>query len=275
MKFIKIILAALLLAALSLGLLLYYPDYQLNKLKAKGNEEQTMTAKNHSSYLDYYKNSPKSQISHLALGDSVIKGYGSNDGHNLVSDFSTELGRMTGKSVTYQNEGINGITSATLRSLIEEGTFDEQIKNADLITLNIGGNDLLKAASASRDIYEAIKTFNKLQSSFTDNLTAISAHITALNPEAAVLMLELYNPLPEDSPFYSLGSKLLPQWNLMIYEASSKMDSAVVIETTRVINGRNIRYLSPDGIHPNSEGYAAISKQMIHQLEKRTSPLKS
>ncbi|PLT30431.1 GDSL-type esterase/lipase family protein [Peribacillus deserti] len=275
MKIFKFLFVIILLAVIATAAWVYYPQYQLSKLKAKGNEQQNMTTLTSKSYLDYYKHSSKSKLNHLALGDSIIKGYGVSPEKNLVSHFSHSLEDTIQKPVVFHNEGINGITSTTLLSLIKAGTFNEEIKNADIITVNVGGNDILKmAVSAPRDnLLSALNSFDDLQSTFSSNLSDISKYISSLNPNAAVLFLELYNPLPENSPFYSMGSKLLPQWNLKIYQASSKISSSIVVETTKVINGKNPDYLSRDGIHPNSSGYAALSEQMMNQFKTLNSPV--
>ncbi|MBM7694533.1 lysophospholipase L1-like esterase [Peribacillus deserti] len=275
MKILKFLFITILLAVFAFAAWVYYPQYQLSKLKSKGTEERNMTTINTQSYLEYYKDSAKTQLNHLALGDSIIKGYGVSPDQNLVSHFSYSLENSIQKPVTFQNEGINGITSSTLHSLITEGSYNEAIKKADIVTINIGGNDILKmaASAGNRDMLSALKSFDELQSTFSNNLTGISKYITELNPDATILFLELYNPLPEKSPFYSLGTKLLPQWNLMIYQISSEIPSSLVVETTRVINNQNLNYLSPDGIHPNSSGYSAISEQMMYQFENNNSPV--
>jgi len=47
---------------------------------------------------------------------------------------------------------------------------------------------------------------------------------------------------------------------------ASGLQSSLVVETTKVINGKHLQNLSPDGVHPNHAGYSAISKQMISQF---------
>ncbi|GAA3324377.1 hypothetical protein GCM10020331_052000 [Ectobacillus funiculus] len=91
-----------------------------------------------------------------------------------------------------------------------------------------------------------------------------------LNPKAIVVLLELYNPLEPGSELYSLADQLLPKWNVKLYEAASRFSSSIVIETTKVINGKHLQYLSEDGVHPNALGYDAISKQMLQQFQNQS-----
>ncbi|XRG81139.1 SGNH/GDSL hydrolase family protein [Rossellomorea sp. GAMAL-10_SWC] len=123
------------------------------------------------------------------------------------------------------------------------------------------------------DYYKAFKSFNELTDNYKQNLSDITSRIHRLNPNATVLILELYNPLHVDNEFYSVANKMLPKWNLISYQISSKYDNMIVVETTKVINEKHLDYLSADGVHPNSTGYNAIAEQIINQLktEKKNS----
>jgi lysophospholipase L1-like esterase len=67
---------------------------------------------------------------------------------------------------------------------------------------------------------------------------------------------------------YTLADKLLPKWNLKIYEVAQQIPSSIVVQTTKVINGDNIQNIAPDGVHPNPNGYTAITEQMLKQFAK-------
>ncbi len=266
MKIIKYLLITSLIAALAFSAWILYPQYQIYQMKQES--APTVEKANKLTYMDYYRKFPGSTINHLALGDSIIRGYHIGEKENFISQFSLRLADDTGKKVVTQNEGIIGITSERLNRLIQDGVYDEAIKEADIITVNVGGNDILKLVKKS-DIYSALKSFDTLQKGFSKNLTEISSKITELNPSATIIYLELYNPMPADHQFYSLADKLLPKWNLMIYEVAKETPSSLVIETTNVINSENLQYLSSDGVHPNPTGNTAISIQMLEQFQQQ------
>ncbi|RHW42567.1 hypothetical protein D1B31_02940 [Neobacillus notoginsengisoli] len=234
----------------------------------KKQSKETMNA-SLPSYIDYYRHSEKEALYHLALGDSIIRGVGAGQDQNLVSQFSIELGRLTKKKVEFRNEGINGMTSSELRQLVDDQIYDDEIKQADIITVNIGGNDVLRAANKT-DFQSVFKAFDSLQSAFKENLQDIAARITQLNPDATIVFLELYNPLNPETAYYTVADKLLPKWNVNIYKTAERIPTAMVVETSHIINGKNLQNLSPDGVHPNSDGYKAMALQMIEHF--RTSP---
>ncbi|WP_059173658.1 GDSL-type esterase/lipase family protein [Bacillus sp. FJAT-27445] len=260
---IKYILLAAVIITGSIAGWLYYPQYQISQMKKQSLEASSQEIS--PTYIDYYSGVPKNSLYHLALGDSIIRGVGASKNQNFVCEFSKELGKLTNKEVNFQNEGISGMTSSELKQLMDARKFDEEIKKADIITVNIGGNDVLRAAK-EQDFQSAFKAFDSLQQTFTQNLADISARITEINPAATIVFLELYNPLNPDTAYYGIADKLLPKWNVNIYRTAKNIPAALVIETSKVINGQNLQNLAPDGVHPNSLGYKAIASQIIEQF---------
>lgn len=100
----------------------------------------------------YAAESEKSVVNYVALGDSIT--YGSNSYVSKVADYLTE---RYGKCVT-KNMAIDGLTSAGLVDCLTNSsnayyyTMRNAIKNADVITLDIGSNDILCKAM---EIYAA------------------------------------------------------------------------------------------------------------------------
>jgi lysophospholipase L1-like esterase len=264
MKILKFLFVFVFIIGLVVAVWFYYPQYQILQMKKQAVEASANTSK--ISYLNYFRNSKKTMIYHLAIGDSVIHGVGAPQDENLVYQFSNKLENQIHKKIQFQNDGIDGITSGELKKLILKGQFDKEIKMADIITINVGGNDILRMVKDG-NAYNALKSIDEIKSTFSKNLTDIATRIKTLNPKATIVFLELYNPLPPSDQIYSLADKLLPNWNLQIYKVAARYPSSIVVETTNVINGEKPKNLSPDGVHPNSAGYTAISKQMIYQFK--------
>ena len=75
---------------------------------------------------------------YLALGDSITTGYA--PGGTVERPFANQV---AGEKYTLTNQAANGETTATLLAKLEEGTLS--VAGASLITLTIGGNDLMGA----------------------------------------------------------------------------------------------------------------------------------
>lgn len=263
MKLFKYLAVFVLIIGLGIAGWLYYPKYQILKMQRQAVEVNSHVPQ--VSYINYFKKTTRDELYHLAIGDSIVRGVGALKNENFVYQMSTKLEQETNKKIHFQNEGINGITSTDLNELVQEGRFDEEIKKADIVTINVGGNDLLRAAK-KQSLQTVIQTFSQLQSDFSKNLTDIAAKIHSVNPDTVIIFLELYNPLSPDDSMYALADPLLPKWNLKIYEVAKEFPASIVVETTKVINGKHLDHLSPDGVHPNSAGYTAISEQILYQL---------
>ena len=80
-------------------------------------------------------------LTYLALGDSITTGYGLDN--EDTQNFAALLAEETG--FTLQNKAVSGATSEDLKNLIEGNTISSEITNADLITITIGGNDMMNA----------------------------------------------------------------------------------------------------------------------------------
>ena len=81
-----------------------------------------------------------------ALGDSIAQGYGCRPEEaygRLLADRLAEELDGTGTTVSFANYGVDGLTSGGLRAMIETDEIQAVAANADLVTVSIGGNDLL------------------------------------------------------------------------------------------------------------------------------------
>lgn len=157
MKIMKYLLVIILLIVLGISAWFFYPQYQVNKMKKQAIEVNADADK--VSYIDYFRNSDATEIYHLALGDSIIRGFGAQQNEDLVYQFSNKLENQIDKKIQFQNEGINGLTSSELSELVLKGQFDEEIKKSDIVTINVGGNDILEIG-LDRNIKTVIQSFD-------------------------------------------------------------------------------------------------------------------
>jgi lysophospholipase L1-like esterase len=270
MRVIKGMGIILLIGAISFAGWLYYPKYQLEKLKKEQTIAPAEAADGQSSfisYTDYLKNSSKQEIHVAALGDSVVAGVGDPARKGYVGLVSDAISERIGKNVVVNNQGVSGLTSAgLLKQLQTEPDLEELLRNTDIITINIGGNDILKTFRKQNNT-AAFQTFADVKADFEANLQEILQHIRSINPNAPIFLLELYNPLNPDDALYKIADSLLPQWNVALYQTAAKYKPLVVVETTHVLNGKHRERLAPDGVHPSVSGYQAITNQFMKQFD--------
>ncbi len=118
---------------------------------------------------------------YIALGDSIAFGYGLEDPETMCYPFllSKALPSIVGeREIEYSNHAVSGMTSADLLSLLSQNSID--FDGAELVTICIGANNLLKPLTASfkaiADKYgigESFSGFDKIGSFFDELGTAL------------------------------------------------------------------------------------------------------
>jgi lysophospholipase L1-like esterase len=189
--------------------------------------------------------------SYVALGDSISFGMSAVPGKGYVDQFHTYLkGLEMYKDIQLTNLSTPGDASTNLKSKI--ALNQEVIKNADVITISIGGNNLLGPVIASMAKLFNINPVNNpnfqlelataiasdplahqkimamsQEPAFTAALTAgvttfgadwneIVLSIRAMAPQAEIYVNTIYNPFNALDPFYGMFDTLINQINAII-----------------------------------------------------------
>ena len=224
-------------------------------------------------------------LRYVALGDSLATGYGADRGY--VARYADLLRADTGANVEVRNLGVNGLTSGQLRAGIEgDRRVKDAIGRADVVTLNIGANDLLRARQRYRsggcggaDNQDCLR---KAVAGFRANWDAIMSGVLAgvRSPDAAVVRtMDFYYPsVAVDATAVSWPAagandfevfrKYVEGVNSHIAQSSEArgVPHAKAYESFNGPNGDEDPsmkgYVSEDGIHPSNEGHAAIAREL-------------
>ncbi|MCD8118371.1 MAG: GDSL-type esterase/lipase family protein [Lachnospiraceae bacterium] len=138
-------------------------------------------------------------IVYVAAGDSITTGYGLDDKSSecYVTLFAEDIGA---DSTT--NLGVDGLTAALLYTYLATGTYDTVIAYADVITITIGGNDLM---AAFYEVVAEICTASGTTMDATMVQTILSDPVTYSTQ--ALALYRLLNT--EDAVTYMAGSTTL------------------------------------------------------------------
>ena len=234
---------------------------------------------------------PKARpLVYTALGDSISTGYRlTNPADSYVNLFGGYL------HTTPVNLGQNGLDSAgLLKKLTGDSKVIAQVKKSDIITVSIGGNDLLTALSSlqsltreTNTIKAVVTALQTLQSAatrqkltagadgFADDWTKIIARLHSLAPHAVIVATTVINPysgIVLDVPLLpkfdlgSYGDSYIRQINATIL-ADADAGNYLVADSYTAFqnysgNGRltnaNLNKLEFDP-HPNVTGHALIA----------------
>lgn len=197
-------------------------------------------------------------VCYVALGDSLAAGVGSPLFFGYVQRFRLLAARRLRRPVRLTNLGRFGWTSGELlAALRQDARFREAVARADLISLDIGGNDLRRCGDDEACLERALAAFQA-------NWEAIWAEVRSLNGEAVCLALNLYNPYPAGHPRRPLADRWVGAVNAAMADPDvlARYRIQGVGDAFALFRGRECRYcwicLLGD-VHPTDLGHAALA----------------
>lgn len=201
------------------------------------------------------------RVTYVSLGDSLAVGVGASDPQELgyTPLYRDALAEETGEEVQLVRHGISGETSGSFIGSHPEG--DSQLVRAErtlrenpgsVVTLSLGGNDLIRAGDTDAEREAAIVRYGENLDYILDVLTDAS------EPPPEVTVLALYNPAPG-----SFTDEWTGRLNEEIRSVAGRHDVAVAAGD-RAFEGHEEEYARhaeyPWDIHPTDAGYRALAR---------------
>jgi lysophospholipase L1-like esterase len=223
---------------------------------------------------------------YVALGDSLATGYGAFI-KGYVPRYDAYVETDTGVAVTRTNLGQNKWTSSQLLSALRsDPTFRRATREAEVVTWNIGGNDLRAARTSYKngtcggaDNQDCLRAS---VATLKTNWTAITAEVLELRSTSntVVRTMDIYNPyvrtdIVSDTWQSDGGMNDFQVFNRYIVKvnrhiaATSYTEGVPYAEVYLAFNGptgdedpKSKGYLSFDGVHPNNTGHRIIADEL-------------
>jgi len=202
---------------------------------------------------------------YVALGDSITFGYGlepATDRHPSALAYPYLVGKTLGLRTA--DDGIPGLTTSGLLTLVERGDFNAELHSARLVTIDIGSNDLLHIAApfllAQRPLDARAKTLIAAAiRHYPQELAALLRAVRA-RTRARIILLNLYNPLPPQTPLYREGQREIEAMNAQLASVAARMRLPVLSVFGLFAGAQwvDVRVAERD-VHPTSVGQAQIA----------------
>jgi len=214
----------------------------------------------------------KKQLYVTALGDSLTKGTGDSTGKGYVSRVVEELSEAMDKPVhLVNNMAVNGYRADQLADSLDEKGFVNAVAKADIVLFTIGGNDLFQIAQNGGSVAEggelSPEALRDRLPEVKPRLKTAMDKIRALNPNARIAYIGLYNAFYDVPSLRTEVSEIVADWNRYALELALADGNATVIPTYDLFEFRVTDYLSSDHFHPNSSGYERIAGRIVEALE--------
>ncbi|WP_158582948.1 GDSL-type esterase/lipase family protein [Lysinibacillus yapensis] len=209
-----------------------------------------------------------SKIYYLALGDSLTKGVGDEEQKNgYTKRLAEKIEQWTDISeVVIDNRGKRGRKSDQLLTLIEKGHYDHELKNSELITITIGGNDMMKIVK--NDLFEVKKeNFEKELEEFQQRYNLILQEIRLRNPEAPIILIGLYNPFSIITNEIPEFESIITEWNQTIEATAAKYNNACFVDIQDLFDENANKVYHTDFFHPNGYGYTIMTERIISMMK--------
>ncbi|ODA41921.1 GDSL-type esterase/lipase family protein [Desulfosporosinus sp. BG] len=209
------------------------------------------------------------KLDYVALGDSLVAGYAPNGTiDKSYTDFIAV--KLDGEGVLgdYRNFGVPGYTTDKVFADINpdnpvNANRIVAISNAEIITLDVGANDLL---GMIRDpLFDPTQAPAAIKN-VAGNIFKITSTLKGLNPNAKIYLMGYYNAfpyLPEEQQAQLIP--LIKGFNQTVKGVADLKDStgstiATYVDTYTTMDKHLAKYLPEDNIHPDISGYRAIAK---------------
>lgn len=237
----------------------------------------------------------------VSLGDSLTVGY--EPGMEINSKPYGFVDRLLEQGLTHSrtevvNLGINGLKTGGLNqyvqailderaisvSDIQSGLKDPRaaiigaeaaqaktlLASADVITVTIGGNDMLElimtAGTLSKE--ELTARIQEVLKTYTDNVTTVVNNLHSINPDAMIVLADQYQPIPKiaDEVVYPKLLEAAAQFTKLVDGmAETFIKDGITVKVAHVAkefvgSEMTMTHILKEDIHPNQYGYEVMAR---------------
>ena len=204
-------------------------------------------------------------LRYVVLGDSI--GYGAG----VLNPEEACYGRIVADTngYDYQNHAVSGNRTDHLLAHLDHAEVTAAVKNADIISISIGGNDYLTdnvtGLVLDATLCNDYSRMDRITAQLKENFAAIIEKIRGWNPDAVILMQTLYNPGKgiNKAPYQAATNRL----NDLIRDYLASHPGAFTIVDVAAAFGTDRRYIAQDSIHPSAQGNERIAEVILQTLK--------
>ena len=215
------------------------------------------------------------RINYVVLGDSIASGYGLK---NTLDCYAATIAKE--KSYYLSNDAVPGHTTDDLLWVVcHNTTARNDLQKADLISISIGGNDLIQflANSSTSQLFDIMlngvnaSSVKEAAQKVRTNLHNICEEIRSLNSTAPIIFQTQYNPLYANnqySSYASMADKLAPAFDAVYNELMSDYSNIFVADVYTAFDNYykatgKYDVIQSDGIHPSESGHDLIAEVIL------------
>ncbi|MCW9133222.1 SGNH/GDSL hydrolase family protein [Bacillus paramycoides] len=199
----------------------------------------------------------------VSLGDSLTRGVGDKEGIGYIGRMKEDLQKDYKQKVALTNLAVSGAKMPDLLKQIASSGAQYSIKQADVIVLTIGGNDLFPGWESLGKI--DLETYRPDTETFQNEAKKIIEEIRKLNTDSPIFWLGLYNPF-EDVEDLKGSSNIVVDWNASLEKLALNDKNVYITPTFDLFQNRGKDLLYSDHFHPNEVGYTYMAERLVQNV---------
>ncbi len=199
----------------------------------------------------------------VSLGDSLTRGVGDKEGIGYIGRVKEDLQRDYKQKVALTNLAVSGAKMPDLLKQMESSGAQYSIKQADVIVLTIGGNDLFPGWESLGKV--DLETYRSDTETFQNEAKKIIEEIRKLNTDSPIFWLGLYNPF-EDVEDLKGSSNIVVDWNASLEKLALNDKNVYITPTFDLFQNRGKELLYSDHFHPNEVGYTYMADRLVQNV---------
>lgn len=224
---------------------------------------------------------------YVALGDSLTEGVGdSTNQGGFVPLLAQSLSNENEGHYQAVNYGVAGNSSAQILDRLKKQTdLQKDLKEARVMTLTVGGNDLRKIIVDHLSDF-SLSDIQKPLENYTANLKEIITNARKDNPHLPIYVVGIYNPLYLNFPELTTIQKAVDQWNQTTEKTTAQFDQVYFVPindllykgidgemgVSEVSDGKttitNDALYEEDRFHPNNTGYEKMNQAILEKINE-------
>ncbi|WP_338788840.1 SGNH/GDSL hydrolase family protein [Metabacillus sp. FJAT-53654] len=205
----------------------------------------------------------------LSLGDSITFGYGLEEPTKNAFPYLIANGASEVENISFP-----GWTSTELLTEIRKEEYTPQLQQADVITLYIGANDLMRAVELTEILHsqQPVMLTEEIQvqiglatQALAENLKETIKHIRT-NTEAPILIYSIYNPFAVNTEnafagsLHMMGEQITTIVNSNVISQAALLPGIYYLDAYSAFAGKQAAYVIPGDIHPTVAGHQALAQ---------------
>ncbi|KXT76262.1 SGNH/GDSL hydrolase family protein [Streptococcus sp. DD12] len=221
----------------------------------------------------------------VAIGDSLTEGVGDT---TQKGGYVPLLGKALEKNydvrVKTKNFGVSGNTSQQiLKRMTENKAIQKSLKSAKLMTVTVGGNDVLKVVKGNLSNL-TVSSFKQPQKAYQKRLRQIIDLARRDNPQLPIYIMGIYNPFYLNFPDLTAMQDIIDNWNEATLAVTQSYQGVYFVpindllykgidgkggitqETSGNISISNDALYDGDHFHPNNRGYAIMAEATMEKI---------